>query len=70
VHFGVLRISRKKRHKPPPINYHLRRRSAILKRSSRPSPPLFKFGTDFKEYEKNNREELEQSEHGIRKEIF
>ena len=43
---------------------------SILKRSSSPSASLFKFGTDFKQHEKNNHDELEQSEHSIQKEIF
>ncbi len=42
----------------------------LLKRSSSPSASLFKIWQIFRDYEKNNREELEQSEHSIRKEIF
>ena len=44
--------------------------SSILKRSSSPSPSLFKIWQIFRDYEKNNREKLEQSEQSIRKEIF
>ena len=42
----------------------------VLKRSSSPSSSLFKIWQIFSDYEKNNHEELEQSEHSIRKEIF
>ena len=44
--------------------------TVTLKTSSSPSSSLFKFGTNFRQHEKNNHEELEQSEHNIRKEIF
>ena len=41
-----------------------------LERTSSPKPSLFKFGTDFQQHEKNNHEELEQSEFVIRKDTF
>ena len=52
------------------INFLFAKVNYRLKRSSTASTSLFKFGTDFKEYKKNNHEKLGKSENGVGKGNF